>query len=418
MTTDLLGKYSFGVGDRFAQQGEAQLAAIRMAQERGIDVTPVWNKSHREHTIAKTEPIGTRRAADAAVAGLGWTGGYFVDADHVTLETVGRFLDCSDYFTIDVADAIGRPADPDAIGAFVERFGRYVGTPGIPGVALPCPITAAALEQAAGRYLQAVREAGVVYRRIREAKGGDGFIVEVSMDEAASAQTPLEMLLILAAMAEERIPVRAVAPKFSGRFNKGVDYVGDVGRFGREFEELLAVLRFAVGEFGLPEGLKISVHTGSDKFSIYPVIGRAIRRHDAGIHLKTAGTTWLEELIGLASSGAPGLGMAKDIYAQSLARLDALVADYTAVIDIDPRALPPASDVRAWDGPRFAAALRHDQGCPHYNPHFRQLLHVGFKIAAEMGDAFLGAVRDNAGVIGANVTENIFSRHLLRLFAD
>ena len=88
--------------------------------------------------------------------------------------------------------------------------------------------------------------------------------------------------------------MQTIAPKFTGRFNKGVDYVGDLDQFAREFEEDLLVIDFAVKEFGLPKELKLSVHSGSDKFSIYPIIAEAIAKYDKGIHLNTAGTTWLE----------------------------------------------------------------------------------------------------------------------------
>ena len=73
----ILDKYSFGIGDRFGQQGEAQLAAIMKAKEEGLNITPVWNKSHREHTIIGTKPSDTREEADAAVAACGWKEPYF-----------------------------------------------------------------------------------------------------------------------------------------------------------------------------------------------------------------------------------------------------------------------------------------------------------------------------------------------------
>jgi len=89
----------------------------------------------------------------------------------------------------------------------------------------------------------------------------------VSFDEANSPQTPAELFFILAALAREQIPVATVAPKFTGEFLKGIDYVGDIKQFTREFEEDLAVLAFAKQTFGLPRSLKLSIHSGSDKFS-------------------------------------------------------------------------------------------------------------------------------------------------------
>jgi tagaturonate epimerase len=108
-------------------------------------------------------------------------------------------------------------------------------------------------------------------------------------------------------ISREGIPVQTIAPKFTGRFNKGGDYVGDLTQFEKEFDEDLSVIAFAIREFGLADTLKLSVHSGSDKFSIYSIINRLIKKHDCGLHVKTAGTTWLEEVIGLAESGGEGL---------------------------------------------------------------------------------------------------------------
>ena len=181
------------------------------------------------------------------------------------------------------------------------------------------------------------------------------------MDETDSPQTPPELLIILAALADEEIPVQTIAPKFTGRFNKGVDYVGDVGQFEKEFNDDLAVIAFAVKQYGLPDTLKLSVHSGSDKFSIYAPIRRALGRFNAGLHLKTAGTTWLEEVIGLAEAGGDGLALAKEIYAGALDHVDELCAPYATVIDIDRKKLPSAATVNGWSAEQFVSALRHDQ---------------------------------------------------------
>src|SRR5262249_6529158 len=140
---------------------------------------------------------------------------------------------------------------------------------------------------------------GRTYRHVAAAKGEGNFVTEVSVDEATEPQLPFELYFILGAIAREKIPVQTIAPKFSGKFLKGIDYVGDVATFEREFQADLCVVAHAVSVFGLPRSLKISVHTGSDKFSLYPVIRRAIKQSGAGLHLKTAGTTWLEEVIGV-----------------------------------------------------------------------------------------------------------------------
>src|SRR5688572_21421335 len=176
------------------------------------------------------------------------------------------------------------------------------------------------------------------------------------MDETDAPQTPSELLVILAALADEGVKAQTIAPKFTGRFNKGVDYAGDLAQFEREFNDDLAVIAHAVARYGFPANLKLSVHSGSDKFSLYPIIRRALQRTGAGLHLKTAGTTWLEELIGLAEAGCDGLVLAQEIYAHALDHVDELCAPYASVIDIDKAKLPSATVVKAWRGEQFANA--------------------------------------------------------------
>ncbi len=413
-----LGKYSFGVGDRFGRQGNAQLKAMLQARTAGLDITPVWNKSHREHSIIGTQPADVRREADATVASAGWDQPYFVDADHIGMGNVDQFLDASDFFALDVADFIGRRVEAGQISAFAAKHRALVGMLTIDGIDESFEVSESDLQSIASKYLGAVAQAGRIYRHVESNKGAGSFVTEVSMDETDTPQTPIEMLIILAAIADEGIPVQTIAPKFSGRFNKGVDYVGDVQAFAREFEQDVAVLAFAVKEYGLPADLKLSVHSGSDKFSIYGPIRRALTKFDAGVHVKTAGTTWLEEVIGLASAGGEGLVIAKEVYAQALARMDELCGPYATVIDIDPGALPSADEVNTWDGETFASTLRHDQACALYNPSFRQLLHVGYKVAAEMGPRFLDALGTYEDTVAGHVTANIYDRHVRPLFQE
>jgi hypothetical protein len=277
-------------------------------------------------------------------------------------------------------------------------------------------ITQEHLTQTARKFLAAVKKAGEVYRKIENAKGAGNFIVEISMDETDHAQSPAELLIILAAIADEGIPLQTIAPKFSGRFNKGVDYVGDVAQFEREMALDVAAVAYAVRHYGLPDNLKLSVHSGSDKFSIYPGIHATMKRFDAGVHLKTAGTTWLEELIGLAEAGGDGLALAKEIYAQAFAHRDELCAPYATVIDIDAAKLPSPDEVRGWRSEQYTSALRHVPGTAAYNSSFRQLLHVGFKIAARMGRRYLDLLDVNEAVIAKNVTENLYDRHIAPVF--
>jgi hypothetical protein len=404
------------MGDRFAQQAAAQLRACQLAAQSGVDVVPVWNKSNREHTFIGSEPQSVLDAAKAAVERLGWTAPWHVDADHIRLETVDRFVPCSDFFTIDVADSIGRAAPAGDRAAFVERHPELVGTVRLEGVTHPFELTRSGLERITEKYMLAVQDAGRIYRHVAAAKGEGNFIAEVSMDETDAPQTPPELLVILALLADEQIRVQTIAPKFTGRFNKGVDYVGDLVQFEREFNEDLAVLAHAVSRYGLPANLKLSVHSGSDKFSLYPIIRRALRRTGAGVHVKTAGTTWLEEIIGLSEAGGDGLELVREMYGYALAHVDELCAPYASVIDIDRTQLPGAEVVAGWSGTRLANAVRHIPGHPEFNANIRQLLHVSFKLAAQRGGVYLDLLRRNEAIVAKNVTENLFDRHLKPLF--
>jgi tagaturonate epimerase len=392
----LLPKYTLGVGDRFAHSAEAQLKACMMAGELGADVIPVWNKSNREHMIIGSIPMSVRHAADAAVGKLGWRKPYFCDADHINFDTVDRFMDACDFYTIDVADWIGKPADPAAFVAKHPELAQHANL--------------------ASKYLAALKEAGRIYRKIEGAKGAGTFVTEVSMDETDSPQTPIELTIILAAIADEQIPIQTIAPKFTGRFNKGVDYVGDVSRFTQEFSDDIEAIAFAVANYGLPSTLKLSVHSGSDKFSIYGPIRQTLEKFDAGVHVKTAGTSWLEELIGLAEGGGKGLVMAKEIYAEAYDHQAELCKPYATVIDIDPSKLPSPETVSRSSSEQYVNALRHDQSCPEFNPSLRQLLHVGFKIAAKKGNSYLDLLDEYKIEISRNVTTNLFERHIKPLF--
>jgi tagaturonate epimerase len=412
----LLGQYSLGVGDRFARQARAQLRACVKAAQHGLNIIPVWNKSNREHMIVGSKPASVRAAAEAAVRELGWTAPWHVDADHITLETVDGFLDSSDYYTLDVAAAIGKPAPGDRVDAFLASYPELLQRIHLTGMEHPLEMSRSTAAHIATKYLFAAQEAGRIYRHIEAAKGRGAFITEVSMDETDSPQTPNELLVILAALADERVPLQTIAPKFTGRFNKGVDYVGDPAQFESEFRADLAVIAHAVRTFHLPANLKLSIHSGSDKFSIYPAIGRALRDSGAGVHVKTAGTSWLEELIGLAEAGGDGLALAKEIYSQAYEHREELCAPYAAVIDIDVARLPSPEEVKQWSSEHYANALRHDPACAEFNPALRQLLHVGYKIAAHLGTRYLDMLDACEDSIARNVIANLFERHLKPIF--
>jgi len=413
-----LAQYSFGVGDRFAHQARAQLMAFQQLAEHGVRVIPVWNKSNREHTFVGSEPFSVRAAAEIAIQEEGWSDDWHVDADHIQLTTVDRYLDCCDFFTIDVADSIGKPAESGEIEAFVNKHPELVETLELPGFQTSYFIERAFVVQVAQKFLRACQTAGQIFRRIEATKGTGGFIAEVSMDETDLPQTPPELLIILAALADEGVCLQTIAPKFSGRFNKGVDYVGDLEQFQTEFHEDIAVIAEAVRRYDLPPNLKLSVHSGSDKFSLYPIIHAALQKTGAGVHVKTAGTTWLEELIGLCEAGGDGLALAKEIYAYAFSHLDELCAPYASVIDIDPDLLPEPDVVKSWEGALMASTIRHIPTNAAFNSSVRQLLHVSFKLAAKAGQRYTDLLIAHREIVSQQVTENLLKRHLLPLFVE
>jgi hypothetical protein len=411
-----LGKYSIGLGDRFGHQGAAQLKAIMDAGEKGIEITPVWNKSNREHTFIGTLPGDVRKEADSVTSAAKFRKEYFVDADHINFDNVDKFITASDFFTIDVASWIGQKAGDEDIKIFIKEAEKYKGKLLVQGIPKPFNITRPYLRQTAEKYLFASKMAGIIYRKIENQKGMGNFITEISMDEVPNAQTPAELFFILMMLGRENIPVQTIAPKFQGRFNKGVDYVGLPEQFALEFESDLLVIMKAVTEFRLPENLKISVHSGSDKFAIYPYIGRIIRKYNKGIHLKTAGTTWCEEVIGLAEAGGDALTFVKEIYSKSLEKIDELCGPYADVIDIDKSSLPSNIEVAKWTGQKFAASLRHIRGNKDYNLNMRQLIHVSFKLAAMRMEEYYNLLDTNKKIVGECVYENVYNRHICRLF--
>jgi hypothetical protein len=121
-------------------------------------------------------------------------------------------------------------------------------------------------------------------------------------------------------------------------------------------------------------------------------------------------------LIGLAESGGDALLLAKEIYADAYAHREELCAPYATVIDIDETQLPSPSEVQGWTSEQYTSALRHAPGDAAYNSSLRQLLHVGFKVAAKMGSRYLDLLETHEAVIARNVTENLYNRHIAPVF--
>ena len=121
-------------------------------------------------------------------------------------------------------------------------------------------------------------------------------------------------------------------------------------------------------------------------------------------------------ITGLAEAGGEGLHLAQEIYAEAYSHREELCMPYASVIDIDPAKLPAPATVAQWSSEQFVSALRHDPKSPAYNSSVRQLLHVGFKVAAKMGIRYLDLLTVMETTISRNVTENLFARHIKPVF--
>lgn len=411
-----IGKYSFGIGDRFGHQGEAQLKAISEAGKNGFEITPVWNKSNHEYILTVSNPDDTRVSADNAVRSSGFLKPYFVDADLINLDNVDKFLSSCDYFTIDMSSYIGKRPENEDIDTFISGAMKYSGKQRVPGIKAPVIITRNVIINTAEKYLFAAIKAWEIYRRIEKVKGRGNFITEISMDKVKQPQSTAEFFLILKMLGEENIPVSTIAPGFTGRFNKGIDYSGDPEVFETEFVSRLMIIDYAISEFGLPGDLKLSLHSGSDKFSLYPIIRSVIEKYDKGIHIKTSGTTWLEEITGLAITGGEALDFVKRLYYKSLLNAESLCSPYGDLIDINISGLPGKDIVADWDSEQFASAVRHDPGNKYFNPDIRQLMHVSYQLIAAEKHEFNRLVRMSQKSVSECVFDNLYKRHFCRLF--
>ena len=211
-----------GLGDRFSHQGDAQLSAvIKAGAVYGIEITPVWNKSNREHNIVHSEPADTRAEADAAVNKLKFQRPVFCRCRPYQLKYRRRFIHHSDFFTLDVADYIGKKAADTDIAGFVENHRHYCGTLRSPASVRhsqsPKTVSGISLRNFCSPSIRHPQFTGTLHR----SKGEGNFVTEVSMDEVDEPQKPLDMLFILKGLADLKVPVQTIAPKFTGRFNKG-----------------------------------------------------------------------------------------------------------------------------------------------------------------------------------------------------
>lgn len=406
---------SFGFGDRLGLATPGHLAAVR----RHPGFAPIFaQQSIREMTRTQRTPEEVMARAQEAVDAAGYTGAWGADGDHLkTPEDVGRVARAGFcFFTIDPSAHVNNAADGlgeadlraeagrlEAAGLWAgfDWRGAYLGREFEPQGSTALRFDEEALLRAIVKYGRAVAHAAEMGRAIRTAAGPAGFEIEVSVDETDSPTSPLEHLFFALELRRRGVPnVVSLAPRFIGEFEKGIDYRGDLGAFEAQLRQHAAIAR-TWGPY------KLSVHSGSDKFTAYPVVGRVCGEH---LHVKTAGTSYLEALRVVART-RPALFA--EIAAYCRGRFDTDRASYHISTTAAQVAALPRFDSPA-DEPAYLDAVPG-----------RQLLHVTFGSVLTQGSdsrgrPFKEGILDALGRqadLHAGLLEAHFDRHLSLLQA-
>ena len=339
---------SAGMGDRL---GLATPGHVRATRAAGGDIAPIFpQQSIREMARTGRTP---RQVLDDAMWGVfaeGWHEGFGADADHLkTTADVDRCVAAGfTFFTIDPGEHVGAVAEGVPAEALRGEFTalpwerledsadatlrRYAGQSyDLEGGAVG--FDEAATVRAAVKYGRAVAQVAALYRHLLAATGGENVELEVSVDETERPTTHAEHIYIAGELRRLGVEWVSLAPRYIGDFEKGADYIGDLAAFEADFAVHAAIAR----RFG---PYKLSLHSGSDKFSIYAIAARQTR---GLVHLKTAGTSYLEALRTVAALDA---AFFRDIYAFARGRYEADRASYHVSGRLDrapePAALPDA----------------------------------------------------------------------------
>jgi len=284
---------SFGFGDRLGLATPGHIAAVS-----GTNFAPIFaQQSVRENARTGRTPQQVMDDAKRAVDAAAWDASWGADADHLkTVDDIPPFVDAGyTFYTIDPGEHVDNAADGDSVATLQQKVAAmnwdelsalYLNgnTDQIWGA-----FETETLLRAAAKYGAAIQQATKMFNRLAELK--DAFDFEVSVDETDSPTTPLEHYFIANELTRRGVRFCSLAPRFIGRFEKGVDYIGDLDALDAELAKHAAV----TAHFGT---YKLSLHSGSDKFSVYPLI---VRHWGNRIHVKTAGTSYLEALRVLAN---------------------------------------------------------------------------------------------------------------------
>jgi len=365
MPTPLSLTPSFGFGDRLGLATPGHIAAVR-----GTKFAPIFaQQSVRENARTGRTPQQVVDDAKRAVDSAHWEAPWGADADHLkTTDDIPPFVEAGyTFFTVDPGEHVDNAADADPSGVLQNKVAKF-NWDELSALYLDQPVDPPwgqfdeeSLMRSTVKYGNAIRQAASMYDHLSQLK--DAFDFEVSVDETDSPTTPLEHFYIASELTRRGIHFTSLAPRFIGRFEKGVDYIGDLNALDIELEKHAAVTTY----FGT---YKLSLHSGSDKLSVYPLV---VKHWGERVHVKTAGTSYLEALRVLASH-EPDLFL--KIY--SLGRECYEVDKRTYHVSASLEFLPSTSDL---------PLLLNDF-------HARQVLHVTFgsaigKFGAELKSALI-----------------------------
>ena len=294
---------SFGFGDRIGLATPGHVASVQ-----GTGIAPIFaQQSVRENTRIGRTP---QQVVDDALWGIfemGWADPWGADADHVkVVEDLPPFVAAGyTFFTIDPSDHVDNDAQIDDIetlrakvdvlpwdqlgGDYAETVATYCRGP-ITLDGLTLEFDEGTLLRALAKYGNAIAHALTIADALTAQMAGKPFDLEMSVDETDTPTSVHEHYYIANELVRRGLPLVSLAPRFVGKFQKGVDYIGELDEFDADLAQQVAILH----HFG---SYKLSIHTGSDKFSIYPDI--AVRAGSL-VHVKTAGTSYLEALRVLA----------------------------------------------------------------------------------------------------------------------
>lgn len=394
---------SFGFGDRM---GSATPGHIQAMRSTGADATigPIYaQQSVRENTRTGRTPQQVLDDAMWGVFQAGWRTPWGADADHIKeVADLAPFIAAGyTFYTLDPSDYVDNEAQRDTpeqlrskvaalpwneLGSSYEELREYYCSKPFVLGSLTLTFEELDLLRALAKYGRAIAHTARIAQALTTQVAGAGYDLEMSVDETDTPTSIHEHFLIANELLKRNIPIVSLAPRFVGKFQKGVDYMGDLAQFEAEFARHVAIRDFF-------DRYKISIHTGSDKFSIYPIIARLVHGR---VHVKTAGTSYLEALR-LAAEEEPTLFREMLEHARSHFDHDRK----TYFLDAQLSSVPAGS---ALSDAELSGLLEQFDA--------RQVLHVTFgSILDQYGDALNSLIAGNEGGYRAGLDRH-FSRHL------